>query len=393
MSARRSTTGLGRWTLAAALLAAIASAGVVVRFARSLVTPPHKQQYPLRIEGIDRVHQQIVLNDTAAARLPGHYGLWFGNDAGYIRMGDVLEVRPGRVVRALDEVVSGTPRRGHAARDSGWYFLGPWDLGLDYRALQLPTPLGPSEAWLVEPADGHDSTDWVIHVHGRTALRAETLRGVKVASAHGWRSLVVSYRNDPMAPRSRDGRYGLGLTEADDVVAAVRWAIEQGAKRVVLFGWSMGGTIALQAAARLQHTPEGDQLCGLILDSPALSWPNIIRHHARLLHLPTAAGGAVIALLSSRLAPTLTGLSTPIDFHRLDAEPIVAALGLPVLLMHSADEDYVPVAPARALAAAHPDLVEYVEFSDAGHVRLWNRDPERWEHTVASWLDRQRAQR
>lgn len=376
---RLNTARVLGWALVTAVLAVL---GIVVRFARSLVTPPRQLESELRILDIDRAHERIVLSDRPASRLPGNYGLWFGQDAGYLRFGEVISATPGRVVRELTEIVSGTPRRGQAARDTGWFFIAPWELDLKWENLVVPSELGDLPAWHFSPASKSD--DWVIHVHGRTASRAETLRSVRVATDAGWHSLAVSYRNDRFAPRSTDGRYGLGSTEWQDVLAAIDVAVAAGAKRIVLFGWSMGGMISLRAAVEAQSTVP----VGLILDSPALSWPDIISHHAELKHLPNVFGQAVTALLGSRWAPGVTGLARPIDWRGIDGGNLAARAELPVLLMHSAADDYVPVEPARQLAADLPALVEYHEFADAGHTRLWNRDPERWERTITEWLTR-----
>ena len=357
----------------------------LLRFARKIVTPPKEYEYPVRILGIDRANQQIVLNDTPGTRLPGRYGLWFGRDAGYLRFGDVVAQRPGRVVRELEELVSGTPRTGLQARDVGWFYLGPWELGLDYREVHVQTELGPAPAWWVQPNGRARAGDWVIHVHGRTAERPETLRAVSVAAAAGYQSLVISYRNDRGAPRSPDGRYALGLDEAKDVIASLRFAKENGAERVVLWGWSMGGLAVLCAALAAQRTEGLPLLTGIVLESPALNWPNILEHHAKLLRLPGASGAAVATILASRFAPHAVGLAQPLNWDELDGVRIGRELPLPILMLHSAADPYVPVAPADELGRAKN--VQYERFETAGHTRLWNFDPERWERVTREFLD------
>lgn len=373
---------IGAVVLAASLTAAL----VVIRFARAVVTPPKRAEYPLRIVAVDRVHQTVTLNDTAASRLPGEYGLWFGRDGGYLRFGNVLEARRGRVTRVLGEVISGSPHLGQSARETGWYFLGPWELDLAWAEVDIFSAGVRLPAWHISPA--HDSSNWVIHVHGRTATRAETLRGANVASQAGWHSLLVSYRNDTVAGPSSDRRYGLGGTEWPDVVAAVRYAQAHGASRIVLMGWSMGALIAAKSAVQVFVQADAAPIVGLILESPALSWPSIIAHHARLQHLPAVAADGVLWLLQSRFASAVTGLAHPLQFRSIDGGNLIAQAKLPVLLLHSADDDYVPIEPSRQLAADLPQLVEFHEFAGAGHVRLWNADRRRWESAVTEWLTR-----
>src|SRR5690606_17906385 len=119
----------------------------------------------------------------------------------------------------------------HLAPDaafSGWYYDSPEQLQLPFTAELVGAPVGPCPAWLF-PADG-DSDTWVIQVHGRGTTRAECLRAVPVFHAAGITSLVVSYRNDGEAPRTRSGTYALGATEWRDVEAAVTLARRRGAR-------------------------------------------------------------------------------------------------------------------------------------------------------------------
>ena len=65
--------------------------------------------------------------------------------------------------------------------------------------------------------------------------RQETLRAVPVFRDAGYTTLLVSYRNDGDAPRSDDHRYALGDTEWLDVEAAMRYALDHGARNIVLW--------------------------------------------------------------------------------------------------------------------------------------------------------------
>jgi alpha-beta hydrolase superfamily lysophospholipase len=61
-------------------------------------------------------------------------------------------------------------------------------------------------------------------------------------------------------------------------------------------------------------------------------------------------------------------------------------LSLPILILHSDDDGFVPSTASRALADARPDIVTLVPFSEAKHTKLWNYDEERWNGSIASWL-------
>ncbi|MGR6901659.1 hypothetical protein [Glutamicibacter sp. BSL13] len=59
---------------------------------------------------------------------------------------------------------------------------------------------------------------------------------MQVATELGFTSLVVSYRYDGEGPLLGNGRSTLGVTEVEDVDAAIGYAIRRGAERIVLFG-------------------------------------------------------------------------------------------------------------------------------------------------------------
>lgn len=372
--------------LLAAAVGAVAAVTTVV-MARRVVTPSTTRTEDVRILSVDLTRGEIVLAASAETRMPGRYGLWFERDSGHARLGEIVDETDRVVRRRLDAVDFGRLDRAGRGRLSGWYHLGPWELGHEYENVLVETPLGPAPAWFVPAPE--PSTQWVVQVHGRGAKRQEGLRAVDPARDAGWNTLVVSYRNDGEAPESADRRYGLGGTEWADVVAAVRYAEQHGAERIVLMGWSMGGSIVLQAVLRSAAVRE--RLVGVILDSPAIDWVDILRFQGTLQKLPPGYGDIVVRLLGGPWSGGLTGLAAPISVEELDPVARADELDVPILLMHSQDDGYVPIDGSRRLAAARPDLIEFEVFEGARHTKLWNHDPARWTRLVRGWLERSDA--
>ena len=368
------------------LLAAVGAgiAVITVIFARRVVTPPTTQDEGERIVSVDRARGELVLATSEPALWRGRYGFWFSGDAGYARLGDVIDEGERTVRRRIERVDFGRIERASRGRVSGWYHLGPWELALPYENVLVETSLGPAPAWLIRSAQ--ESTRWVVQVHGRGAKRQEGLRAVAPAAEAGWNSLLISYRNDTEAPESEDRRYGLGGTEWADVVEAVRFAVAHGADEIVLMGWSMGGMISLQAVLRSAEVRE--HLVGLILESPVIDWVDILRFQGRALGMPSELGDAVSRLLSGPLSGGLTGIAAPIDLDELDPVARAAEFEVPILLMHSVDDGFVPIDGSRRFAASRPDLIEFEVFEGARHTKLWNHDPERWTGLVGGWLVR-----
>jgi len=363
---------------AAATLAVGVLAGVM---ARRIVTPSTKRADDTRVFDVDLTAGTITLEATKDAVLPGDYSFWFAGDSGHARLGAIEGRTATTVTRRILTVDFGDLGSATRGRLGGYSFLGPWDLGLEFSNVTVPTELGDAPAWLIPAAE--PSGRWVIQVHGRGVRRHETLRAVPVFNAAGYSCLLVSYRNDGEAPPSADGRFGLGDTEWRDVEAAIDFAVGHGATQIVLMGWSMGGAIALQAATRARHD---GRLTGIVLDSPVIDWADVVAYQALLLRLPRAVVRGALVVMGRPWGRMVTGLHLPIDFPRLDFVSRANDLSLPILILHSDDDGYVPSAPSRALAERRPDIVTLVPFEVARHTKLWNYDPAAWNAAILGWL-------
>lgn len=369
---------IGAGVLAAAALAAGALA---VAAARAVVTPPTRREQDVRILSHDE--HTITLSVMPGSVTPGRYTLWFSHEAGHARIGDVISRSATSVTRELLAVDFGDLASARMGRVTGWYYLSPEEFGHPWQDVEIETELGPAPAWLIPAAE--PTTRWAIHVHGRAVRREETLRGVPVFREAGFTSLLVSYRNDGDAPASADGRYALGAAEWRDLEAAMRFALDHGAKEIVLFGWSMGGAISLQT---LTQSELADAVIGVALDSPVIDWVTALHYQAALNRLPRFVGVGAMVLLRSSWALPLTGSAEPIDLGRLDLVTRARELDVPVLIMHSEHDGYVPITASRALAVTRPDIVTFVPFREAQHTRLWNFDPNRWNTALRTWLGR-----
>ena len=366
-----------------ALVTAMGTALVMSRVALTVITPVRRRPQNQLIRRADEDLGTVTLKDTPDAAMPGRFGLWFGSETGYAKVGGLLVRADGSVTRELERVEFGDLRPGRA-RISGYYYLDPEELGLPVTSVRVPTELGEAPAWLFPAPEGAVGDRWVIQVHGWGATRQEALRAVPTFHAAGYTSLLASYRNDGDAPESPDRRYGLGGTEWRDIDAALRYAAEHGARSIVLMGWSMGGAVVLQTVTR---SPNLDLVTGMVLESPVIDWVDTLQYQANLLRLPEPIAQGAMRLMEATWGAPITGLGAPIDLASMDFVARAADLRLPVLLLHSSDDGIVPDNGSRALATARSDIVTFVPFTGALHTKLWNYDEEKWTRAVRDWLD------
>ena len=388
--------GLAPYVLAGAGLAAgvvaVGAAATVAasaaKVARTVVRPPRQRAENIAVHRVwsDADGAYIELDATPDTRLggaPGVYGIGFGEGTGHAVVGEITDQSwrtvTRRVLRVDAGVLDASVRRVGLA---GWVWLDPAAAGIErFENVPIPAPLGDNPAWVVPGR--RRSSKWMIHVHGWGGRRAEVLRSVLLAERYNFTSIAVSYRNDPEAVPSPDHRYGLGTTEWEDVEAAIAYAAGHGAKHIVLVGWSMGGAIVLQTAAR---TAYADLLAGVILDSPVVDWRETLVYQAEASGIPEQVRRLAMAMLADRRASRLAHLSAPIDWGCLDWVARSDELTWPTLILHSDDDGFVPSGPSRELAAARPDLVTFVPFHTARHCKLWNYDRDFWERSVVAWL-------
>ena len=388
-----------KWTLggiiagsAAAGLLGAGSSALALYFARRVLTPARVRVADQEVLAVirDGGGLQVILAATPDTTLDGVYSLFFDGGNGHARIGRVVSYSPAErtVLREVEAVYQGhleTARRGWW---SGAVYPDPSAVGLAFEDVDIEVEGGTAPAWLIPAEPGAET--WAIMVHGRGATRQEGLRAVRVAHELGLPSLVVSYRNDGLAPSAPDGRYGLGSTEWRDIDSAIAFALAGGAREVVLFGWSMGGAICLQTADLSKHR---HVIRAMVLDAPVIDWVNVLAHHAELNRIPSAVGRYGQLMMGHRLGRRLTGLAAPVDLKSMDWVSRAVELRTPTLILHSVDDEYVPYRPSALLAEKNPEMVTFEAFEQARHTKEWNVDPVLWESLVKAWLQQQLAPR
>lgn len=324
---------------------------------------------------------RAVLRHTGAAgdgdplRGPGTYGLVWHGGAGVVS-GPPELLDDGSVLRALDVVTGGPPAPGTPADLRTDVWTDPRAAhGVDFQDVDVPCLDGTCPAWFV-PGEG---PTWMVFVHGKGSTRTEGLRALGPAVDAGLPSLLISYRNDADAPADPTGEYRHGDTEWRDLEAAVEFAVDEGAERVVLFGASMGGGVV---AAFLERSARAGVVRGVVLDAPMLDLDATVEHGAAQRELPVI--GTLPGVLTST-AEWIAGWRYDLDWAAVDHLP-ADWLRVPALVFHGTDDDTVPISITDELAAGRPELVRAVRVAGAGHVRSWNLDPGGYERREAAFL-------
>jgi hypothetical protein len=347
-------------------------AAVSWHFSSAVLVPDHSD-WPedVTVEGLDP--GRIVLSRSEDTERPGVYGIsWQGGHAviGAIAARDEDTVTrklratrgylaPGMEV-AIDRVHVGDPRQA---------------LGLPFADVRVPGELGPMPAWLIPG----ESDTWAIVVHGINDSPRGALRMAPALHRAGMTSLLITYRDDLGAPSSPDGLHHMGATEWRDLEAAVRYALSRGAARVILGGYSMGGSIVAQF---MQNSELAPQVAGLVLDAPALDWRETIKFNATEMGMPA---------ISTLPLEWAIGARIDVDWKDLDAVQHPDAFQLPILLFHGTEDEVVPISISEEFAEELPRHVTYYRALRAGHTEAWNVNPRVYERRLIAFLSQARA--
>jgi pimeloyl-ACP methyl ester carboxylesterase len=195
----------------------------------------------------------------------------------------------------------------------------------------------------------------------------------RLASGSGWRVVACCLRGIGES----EGDFSLGgwLEDLAAVVKSASASSADGGAWVVGAGTS--GALAISLAARDMKVRGVACLAAPATFSDWARDPAALRARAREVGVITTDGEPFdLSLWTGEL----TGLQPAVDASRLS--------GRPVLLLHGADDEVVPVEDARAIAQAVGSSAELRILAGASH-RL-NSDP-RAIALLLGWLERQRT--
>lgn len=274
---------------------------------------------------------QVELTKNRDTTLPGTYRLARGDDT--VTVGAIRTTTGTSVLREASP----------AAAAGEW----AWD------ALMADSVPAASEV-----ADTH-----VIHVHGQSLGPRQTVRGISVWTGLGASSEVLDVEGFPLR--------ALDPATAGLIESRVRAARQQGAKRVILQGWSAGALACSVAAGR---TP----VDAIVAISPLLSVRTALRAAVAGFHLPRAIGSVSYRLLTTAGLSRLAGTVAP-----LTATKWVVTPGTPVLVLHSDADSLVAEADVEQLQQS--DEVSVVTFDTAPHTLEWNESPTKWDQAIKTF--------
>jgi len=219
-----------------------------------------------------------------------------------------------------------------------------------------------------------NSNKTIILAHGygsnRLPFRENTIKLIKSFLNEGYNFLTFDFRN---SGESEGDTTSVGYFEKYDLLGAIEYAKKRGADEIVLLGFSMGASTSILVAA------ESQDVDAVIADSPFYDLTTYLNENLSVWSkLPPIFNKTTLFAMK-----LLTGVDTK------DVSPINDISKIyprPVLLIHSEDDEIIPVKHSHMLKEASGDNVELWETSGPAHIRTYREYPDEYIKKVLDFL-------
>ena len=201
----------------------------------------------------------------------------------------------------------------------------PADFGMPYENLRLSVRKGQIHGWWIPFADDTANSPVIIYAHGNGSNLGDLVSRFQRFHTLGYAVMAIDYRGYGQS----SGPFPNEQRVYEDIEAAWQYLVTQrqiAANRIVVYGQSIGGAIALNLA--INH-PDA---AGLIMESPFTSMRDMVDHKYPLL---------------PKLMPIEIVLT-----QRFDSVQKVRSLKIPLLLIHGTEDDIVPAFMSQLLYGA-----------------------------------------
>jgi len=232
----------------------------------------------------------------------------------------------------------------------------PQAYGLGFESVEIHTEDGETlDAWWVPAADSRGPPrGTILFFHGNAGNISHRIDYLLMFNRLGYATLIVDYRGygKSTGTPSEEGTYR-------DAFAAWRWLTQKRGLRpddIVFVGESLGGAVAGWLAVR--HPPRA-----LVLMSTFTSVPDL--------------GAKIYPFIPVRL----------ISRFSYDNRAYVRQIKVPLLIVHSREDDIIPFAHGRKIFEAANEPKQFLEMH-GGHNDGFIFMREEWVKTLADFLER-----
>jgi fermentation-respiration switch protein FrsA (DUF1100 family) len=266
--------------------------------------------------------------------------------------------------------------------------LSPGDLGMPFE--EMPFDVRDEHtgqtlrlaAWWIPAIAPSDRC--AILLHGYADAKVGAIAWAPLWRSLGFNSLALDLRAHGQSGGTHSTGAYLERHDVSQVIDELRRQRPRQSRRMVLFGASLGGAVALATAAQRQRqAADGkSEIDALVLDCPFADYTRAATAHAVSLGAPRA----LVMPLALRLARWQSGA----DFDVVRPLDLIREVRCPLMLVQSLDDAMLDPADAQAMALAveaqtsFPNFVWRVE--GAGHLLALASHPHEYQTRLHRFL-------
>lgn len=222
--------------------------------------------------------------------------------------------------------------------------------------------------------DHEYSHRWIILVHGYKSSNENMMSYGSEYYDNGYNVVLPDNR----AHGKSDGTYiGMGWLDKDDIGCWVNWVIEKDPQaQIILHGVSMGGATVMMASG--DRLP---QVVGYIEDCGYTSvWDIFASELDKRFSLPTF----LVLDISNFIAKIKAGY----DFKEASSVDQIQKANQPMLFIHGAKDDFVPLEMVYEVYDAYPTTKELYIVDEAGHAQSKDYDVKAYWNQVFDFIEK-----
>lgn len=253
----------------------------------------------------------------------------------------------------------------------------PSDVGLEnWEEIQFMTSDGLNIAgWFIQPDTVTESAPTVILLHGLGSDRGGMLNEASVLVRNGYNTLLLDLRGHG---RSDGDMTTLGYKEIDEVRGAVGYLLDRAdvdSERIGLAGFSLGGVIAIRAAARI---PEIQAVAAL---STFKTVDDNVTPIVQALsgRPPFPFPAAVMWFVNLETGVNVSEVRPIDDLAQITPRPI--------LFIHGEGDTVVPVTNSQDMFEAAGEPKEILIIPNAEHGGFLDAAPQEFEQRFVGFFD------
>ena len=245
----------------------------------------------------------------------------------------------------------------------------PAELGLSYETHRIPSAANNTlEAWFIP---GKNEGRMVAMFHGYAATKSTLLSAGREFHALGYPALLVDFYG---SGGSSGSGTTIGVREADDVSAVVSYIRRTWpGRKLVLYGFSMGGSAVLRAMA-----VKGIEVSGLIVEASFDTLLNTARNRFGAMGLPAFPFPELLLFWGGVQNLFNPFAHNPVDYAR--------AVKVPILILHGGADRHVTVDQARTVAAALDGNSRLIVYDEIPHMPIVEAKRQDWIRDVRQFL-------